>query len=57
LAGISVASYATAMTFNALLLAYGLVNGARPVALAGCMNLACAAVILIVVSRARRKVL
>jgi hypothetical protein len=56
LAGISLVSYAIALAFNALLLTYGLVNGAWPVALAGCLNLACAAVILVVVARARQKV-
>jgi hypothetical protein len=55
LAGISAVSYATAMMFNALLLAYGLVNGAGPVVLAGCMNLGCATVILGVVGYARRR--
>jgi uncharacterized protein with PQ loop repeat len=53
LAGISPATYATAMAFNALLLTYGLLADAGPVVLAGAVNLACATVIMTVVLRAR----
>jgi hypothetical protein len=52
--GISATTYVCAMVFNALLLMYGLVNHASPVAVAGTVNLACAIVIVTVVYLARR---
>ena len=52
--GISAPTYLTAIVFNALLLTYGLLQDAAPVALAGSINLACAAVITTVVLSARR---
>ena len=42
LGGLSLATYATAIVFNALLLSYGLVQQAAPVVVAGSVNLACA---------------
>jgi uncharacterized protein with PQ loop repeat len=54
LAGISLASYLIAVVFNALLVTYGALNHADPVALAGCVNLLCATVIVVVVARSRR---
>jgi uncharacterized protein with PQ loop repeat len=54
LAGISPAAYLLAMAFNALLLTYGLLTHARPVVLAGSINLACATVIVTVLVLARR---
>jgi uncharacterized protein with PQ loop repeat len=55
LAGISATAYAGAVLFNALLLTYGLLQDAGPVVVAGCVNLACALVIVAVVLDARRK--
>ncbi len=54
LAGISPAAYLTAVLFNVLLLAYGLASDAGPVALAGCINVVCAAVIIAVLTWSRR---
>jgi len=51
--GISPLAYLTALVFNALLLTYGLVNDAGPVAVAGAINLVCAFVIVVVIARAR----
>jgi len=53
LAGISSASYLAAVVFNALLLAYGLLNRSGPVVLAGCVNFVCATVIVTVLLSAR----
>ncbi len=39
LAGVSVPAYATAVVFNALLLAYGVGSASAPVALSGAVNL------------------
>ncbi|MBS44368.1 MAG: hypothetical protein CMH83_14625 [Nocardioides sp.] len=53
LAGISLATYAVAVLFNALLLVYGLAEHAVPVVVAGAVNLLCAGVIVAVVLPAR----
>jgi uncharacterized protein with PQ loop repeat len=55
LRGMSVAGYLVAIVFNALLLAYGFLNQAVPVAVAGVVNLGCAAVIVVLLMRARRQ--
>ena len=54
IAGISLTTYLLAIVFNALLLTYGLLKDATPVALAGSINLACATVIVGVVLGTRR---
>ena len=46
LEGLSLSAYAVAVVFNALLLTYGTVEHARPVQVAGALNLLCAAVIV-----------
>lgn len=46
LEGLSLSAYAVAVLFNALLLAYGTLEHARPVQVAGALNLACAAAIV-----------
>lgn len=56
LAGISPVTYLAAIVFNALLVTYGLLNHARPVVVAGCINVVCASVIETVVLMARRPV-
>lgn len=55
LRAVSLGTYLFAIGFNALLLTYGLLNRAEPVAAAGMINLCCAAVIVVVLLRARRK--
>jgi uncharacterized protein with PQ loop repeat len=54
LAALSTTAYATAIVFNALLLTYGVLSSAVPVALAGAINLGCATVILSVLVSVRR---
>jgi uncharacterized protein with PQ loop repeat len=54
LAGISAVAYLTAVAFNALLLTYGVLNGAPPVVVAGCVNVVCAGVIVAIVLPRRR---
>jgi uncharacterized protein with PQ loop repeat len=54
LAGISALAYLTAVLFNALLLSYGWLSHAAPVVLAGAVNLGCALVIVLLLTRARR---
>lgn len=46
LEGLSLSAYAVAVVFNALLLTYGTLEHARPVQVAGTLNLLCAAVIV-----------
>ena len=46
LEGLSLSAYAVAVVFNAPLLTYGTVEHARPVQVAGALNLLCAAVIV-----------
>ena len=46
LEGLSLSAYAVAVVFNTLLLTYGTVEHARPVQVAGALNLLCAAVIV-----------
>lgn len=53
LASLSLATYAVALVFNSLLLTYGLVHDARPVVVAGVVNLGCAAVIVTVLGARR----
>ena len=53
-AGISPASYLLAMLFNALLTAYGALEHATPVVVAGCVNFCCAIAILTAISLSRR---
>jgi len=55
LAALSPVAYLTAVAFNALLLGYGLSVSARPVQLAGAVNLVCAATIVAVLVSARRR--
>ena len=55
LAALSPTAYLTAVAFNTLLLVYGLSVSARPVELAGAVNLACAATIVAVLASARRR--
>lgn len=54
LEGLSLSAYAVAVLFNALLLAYGTLEHARPVQVAGALNLACATVIVGLLSRRLR---
>lgn len=54
LAAISPASYLLAAVFNAMLAAYGSLEHAIPVVVAGCVNLCCALTILAAVSASRR---
>lgn len=55
LAALSLVTYGVAVAFNALLLGYGALQHARPVMLAGAVNLTCAAVIVAVVLGARSR--
>jgi hypothetical protein len=55
LAALSLVAYLTAIVFNALLLAYGVSTSARPVELAGSVNLTCATTIVAVLLVARRR--
>lgn len=52
--GISPASFALALVFNALLVSYGALEHAAPVVLAGCINFCCAVAILVTVATGRR---
>ena len=54
LSAISLATYAVAMVFNVLLIAYGASRDATPVVVAGVVNLVCATVIVAVLVGARR---
>lgn len=51
--GLSLPAYAVAVLFNALLLSYGTLEHARPVMVAGALNLACALVIVTLLVRRR----
>ena len=55
LAGVSVPAYATAVLFNALLLAYGVGSDAAPVALSGAVNVVMSGFIVAVVGRGGRR--
>lgn len=54
LEGLSLSAYAVAVLFNALLLVYGAREHARPVMVAGGLNLVCATVIVVVLGTRRR---
>ena len=55
LSAISLATYAVAMVFNVLLVAYGASRDATPVVVAGVVNLACASVIVAVLLGSHRR--
>jgi hypothetical protein len=55
LAALSPIAYIIAIVFNALLLVYGRAASARPVELAGAVNMTCATTIVVVLLAARRK--
>lgn len=55
LASLSLASYSVAVVFNILLFTYGSLEHARPVMLAGTVNLLCAALIVTVLLTARAR--
>lgn len=55
LSALSPVAYLTAIVFNALLLGYGLSTQARPVELAGAVNLTCATTIVAVLAASRRR--
>jgi uncharacterized protein with PQ loop repeat len=55
LAALSPAAYLVAIAFNALLLVYGLSVAARPVEVAGAVNLLCAGTIVAVLVSARMR--
>ncbi len=55
LAALSLSTYLVALAFNVLLLTYGAVEHARPVIVAGAVNLVCAAVIVTAVASGRRR--
>lgn len=56
LGSLSLVTYGVAVLFNVLLLAYGVLEHAAPVVVAGATNLVCASVIVVVVAGARRRV-
>lgn len=55
LEALSLLSYGVAMVFNVLLATYGSLEHARPVILAGVVNLLCSTVIVTVLVTARRR--
>lgn len=55
LAALSLTTYLVALGFNVLLLVYGAVEHARPVVVAGAVNLVCAAVIVVALASGRSR--